>query len=256
VTPTAYITTSWDDGHPHDFRIAEMLARHGLPGTFYIPREIPSGAMSEAQVRELSKSFEIGAHTLHHVDLYDTGDPTARQEIAGSKAWVEDVTGQPCPMFCPPRGHFRPAHRLMCEEAGYLGLRTVEFMSLDLPRPAGALRIMPTTLQAFPHGPVRYLRNFAKRFAPRNLALYVLRGRGNWEQAADRLLSHTLARGGVFHLWGHSWEIEEANLWEPLDRVLALMGQYAKQAATPTNGALCAPATIAASPSPSPLLSR
>ena len=27
--PRAWITTSWDDGHPLDFRIAEMLAREG-----------------------------------------------------------------------------------------------------------------------------------------------------------------------------------------------------------------------------------
>ena len=30
----AYITTSWDDGHPLDFRVAELLAKYGLPGTF------------------------------------------------------------------------------------------------------------------------------------------------------------------------------------------------------------------------------
>jgi hypothetical protein len=32
-----YITTSWDDGHPSDLRVAELLIKHGLRGTFYVP---------------------------------------------------------------------------------------------------------------------------------------------------------------------------------------------------------------------------
>jgi hypothetical protein len=30
----AYITTSWDDGHPLDLRVAELLAKYGLKDTF------------------------------------------------------------------------------------------------------------------------------------------------------------------------------------------------------------------------------
>jgi hypothetical protein len=36
--------------------------------------------------RELVHDFEIGAHTLHHVDLTRVSDGTAWQEIADSKA--------------------------------------------------------------------------------------------------------------------------------------------------------------------------
>ena len=32
------ITTSWDDGHPLDFKLAELLNKYNLKGTFYIPR--------------------------------------------------------------------------------------------------------------------------------------------------------------------------------------------------------------------------
>src|SRR4051812_25850888 len=95
----AIFTTSWDDGHPLDFRIAELLARYGLRGTFYIPRHIGSGVMSEAQMRQLSESFEIGAHTLNHVFLTTTDDGTASTEIKNSKIWVEQVTGKSCTMF-------------------------------------------------------------------------------------------------------------------------------------------------------------
>ena len=31
------VTTSWDDGHPLDVRLAELLSSYGVPGTFYLP---------------------------------------------------------------------------------------------------------------------------------------------------------------------------------------------------------------------------
>jgi len=31
-----YVTTSWDDGHELDLRLASELAAHGMAGTFYV----------------------------------------------------------------------------------------------------------------------------------------------------------------------------------------------------------------------------
>src|SRR5579862_2043647 len=142
----AYITTSWDDGHPLDFRLAELLTRHGLKATFYIPREASTGVMSESGIRALARDFEIGAHTMHHVFL-DTADPKlAEQEIRDSRKWVEDITGKACPMFCPPGGKFDSSHLKLIESAGFSALRSVELLSLDSPRSCHVLKLMPTTL--------------------------------------------------------------------------------------------------------------
>jgi len=50
-SPT-YITTSWDDGHPMDLRVAALLAKYGIAGTFYVPASTELGAVSAAQLRE------------------------------------------------------------------------------------------------------------------------------------------------------------------------------------------------------------
>jgi hypothetical protein len=238
--PQAYITTSWDDGHPCDLRLAEMLARHGLIGTFYIPRSIETGVMQESDIRRLSSNFEIGAHTLNHVFLANADDATASAEIAGSKTWVEDVIGGPCPMFCPPGGRYKSRHLPMFREAGYTGIRTVEFMSLDFPRLRAGLAEMPTTLQAFPHPAWNYWKNLTKRRAVTNFWLYARHGHSrNWATLARRLLARTLRVGGVFHLWGHSWELDQAALWSRLDDVLKMLGDVRGQAPCLTNGQLC-----------------
>ena len=238
--PRAFITTSWDDGHPSDRRVAELLARYGLTGTFYIPRQIRTGVMPLTAIRDLSSNFEIGAHTLNHVFLADADDDTARAEIVGSKSWVQEVTGKPCVMFCPPAGRFNSRHVLMFREAGYAGIRTVELLSLDRPRLRNALREMPTTLQAFPHPAVNYLKNLTKRRAARNFWLYAVHGRSrNWATLARRLLARTLRGGGVFHLWGHSWELDQAAQWSRLEDVFKMLGEARAQAPCLTNGQIC-----------------
>ena len=160
-----YITTSWDDGHQLDLRVAELLTKYRLHGTFYIPKATENGTMKAAQVRELSRAFEIGAHTLRHVVLTSTTDQQAWQEIIGSKSWVEENTGLPCLMFCPPTGKYSNCHVEMVRKAGYLGLRTVEMVSLDFPRQKSGLMLLPTTIHAYPHGLLAFTRNTIKRAA-------------------------------------------------------------------------------------------
>jgi len=246
ASPAAFITTSWDDGHPLDLRLAELLSDNDLPATFYIPRQSQRETLSAEQIRELSMRFEIGAHTMNHVYLDSCPPELARQEIFDSKKWVEDVTGKPCTMFCPPAGKFSRLHLKMIEEAGFVGARTVELFSTDPPRQSGALRVMPTSIQAHSHATSGYLRNIARRRALANLWLYIRFGRSNdWSADARKLVDHCSQSGGVFHLWGHSWEIDHHEQWQRLENVFRYLNQLAAQMPSVTNGQICfqSPAT-------------
>ena len=247
MTPTALITTSWDDGHPSDFRVADLLAKYGLRGTFYVPQIAETETMTAARVRDLSAHFEVGGHTVNHVVLTETPDADARREIAESKSWLEDLTGRPCPMFCPPKGKYRRRHLDMVRAAGFAGIRTVESLSLDFPRPTAGLMLMPTTVQAHPHVVGAFARNLARRAAVRNLWLYLLHGRStDWLKLARSLLTHAVNRGGVFHLWGHSWELDATGQWGRLEDAFRLMSELTAQAPALTNGEI-----VGIRPSPS-----
>jgi peptidoglycan/xylan/chitin deacetylase (PgdA/CDA1 family) len=234
------ITTSWDDGHPLDLRIAELLAKHGLRGTFYVPLENTRSTLSPVQIRDLSSGFEIGAHTLHHLVLTTLTSDRARAEIVQSKARLEEITGKPCKVFCFPKGRYANAHVEMLAEAGFTGARTVELLSFSRPRAERGIAIMPTTLQACPHPAFTYVRNAAKRFRFKALLSLLLRSHGtDWSATAVALLDHAQESGGVFHLWGHSWEIEEYQQWRALDRVFAAMAAAGRPALCVTNSELC-----------------
>lgn len=250
-----YVTTSWDDGHPLDLRTAELLAKYGIRGTFYVPKAAEREGMRAGDIRTLSAAFEVGAHTVHHTDLTRVTDEVAWQEISRSKTWIEDVTGCPCLLLCPPLGRYATRHLEMIRRAGYVGLRSTELVSLDFPRRQAGLLLMPTSLQAHPQGLFSVARNAVKRAALGNLWRFIVHGRTTeWPRIAESLLRHALRRGGVFHLWGHSWELEENGQWRRLEDALRLMAEVAAQAPSLTNGEICRraltePARDAMSPS-------
>jgi peptidoglycan/xylan/chitin deacetylase (PgdA/CDA1 family) len=37
----AVVTTSWDDGHPLDLKLAELLKKYDVPATLYMPMDNP-----------------------------------------------------------------------------------------------------------------------------------------------------------------------------------------------------------------------
>ena len=128
----------------------------------------------------------------------------------------------------------------MVQRAGYIGLRTVELLALGFPRPLAGLLQIPTTVQAFPHRRSTLARNAIKRMAFGNIWRCLRHGRATeWPALAESLLSQVVTRGGVFHLWGHSWELEEFDQWQRLESVLRLMGQFTRQAPAVSNGQLC-----------------
>jgi len=253
--PTAVITTSWDDGHLADLRLADLLERYRIPATFYIPqydRLADQPVLKPAQLRTLAdRGFEIGAHTINHAVLTTVTDEIARQEIAESRRYIADATGRDCTMFCAPQGKFTPAHVQMIRDAGLAGLRTVEMWSTDWPRPRQAANSanrfdfaeMPTTLQAHPQTAASIARNLLKRRAVSNAWLYLKHGRAagtDWPTQATALLKHVLEHGGVFHLWGHSWELEAYDQWAKLEAVLAQLRDAADRVTLATNGEICA----------------
>jgi peptidoglycan/xylan/chitin deacetylase (PgdA/CDA1 family) len=240
IRKSLQFTTSWDDGTIHDLRLAELLTKYNLPATFYIAQKHEYGYLREKDIAELGRHFEIGAHTLNHVVLSSANKELVSAEIQGSKSWIEQVTGRHCQMFCFPRGKFLKQHLDVVKNAGFMGARTVELMSLRCPALVAGIRLMPTTLQCYPHTYSGYLRNIISRRKLRNIRTYLqVASLTSWTSQARSLLSRARRDGGVFHLWGHAWEIERHGLWLQLEEVFRAAAEYRSEAKYVTNGKLC-----------------
>jgi len=84
-------------------------------------------------------------------------------------------------------------------------------------------------MQLFPHSRLAHCRHALRHRNWSGLWNWQVRlgGEIDPERSASRMLD-TVSRGsGVFHVWGHSWEIEEHGLWPLFERLAARMGEAA-----------------------------
>jgi peptidoglycan/xylan/chitin deacetylase (PgdA/CDA1 family) len=210
------VTTSWDDGHRLDERLALLLDKYAIPATFYIaPRNIEWPAaelLPPAGVRELAERFEIGGHTLSHHRLPTLSDIAARAEIQAGKQELEDVIGAPLTSFCYPCGDYTQTHVRITADLGFTLARTVRRSTLE---PGPPLET-DTTVNAYAHrvdGPLALRMAGGRPWTAARLFL-------SWDELALKWFEICLREGGVFHLWGHSWEVDARGDWQRLERVL------------------------------------
>jgi peptidoglycan/xylan/chitin deacetylase (PgdA/CDA1 family) len=220
----AIFTMSVDDGHPLDLRLAEMLLRHELQATFYVPVKNCEGhpVLRPPALRELSTNFEIGSHTLSHKFLKNIQIVEALYQINSGKKILEDHLGQPVQGFCYPGGSYQPVHRKMVRSAGFTYARTIQNLRFD----AGYQPFeLPTTVQFYPHSRTVMLKNFVSQRAwdKRKDLLTVLLPEQDWLERLYLLFDYVCRRGGIFHLWCHSIDIDRLGIWKKLEEFLNLV---------------------------------
>jgi peptidoglycan/xylan/chitin deacetylase (PgdA/CDA1 family) len=206
------VTTSWDDGSILDLKLGELLTKYGIKGTFYIPRFSKRiTPMQKIDLLELSAKHEIGAHTLNHAHLTLIPPSEAKTEIEGSKSYLEDITGKKINMFCYPFGEFNGDTKQIIKAAGFIGARTVRFNGLkNIPDPYEfGITTAASNHQSDESGEIA---KYSQAVSIKSLS--------DWEVKAKILFDLALEEGGIWHLWGHSWEIGDHNDWDKLERVL------------------------------------
>lgn len=192
-----FFITTWDDGNKHDMYLASLLLEYDIPAIFFIPNRCKYSSLSEENILQLSKKgFEIGGHTVNHPsDLKLLTYEEQYKEIKDNKDWLEKIIGKQIDCFTYPRGRYNEDTIRAVKAAGYKYARTT--LVLNTEKPADPYRI-PTTIHAYPNR-VEY------------------NGR-HWLEVAKELWDKAVKNAnGYFHLFGHSWEAEENNVWEQLE---------------------------------------
>ncbi len=219
---TRIVTTSWDDGDPFDGDVAKLLADRKLPGTFYIPIQGHHSAVRMDRTDMLSldaQGFEIGAHGVSHKNLTRCDSRQLVIEVEGCKKRLEDEMGKKIPMFAYPGGRHNRSVIAAVKRAGFTGARTTEMLARGM---NFAPFSMPTSVHVYPHSRIDYLRNLLRAGDLGRGRDYLIRfwHAEDWVSLAKMFFDTVLRNGGVWHLYGHSWEIQELRLWDGLKEVL------------------------------------
>ncbi|MFN2565211.1 MAG: polysaccharide deacetylase family protein [Gemmatimonadaceae bacterium] len=133
-----HLVITFDDGYKDNTRAAAELERWALPACFFVAtnfiesnhvpwwdaeRSIASEWMSWDDVRRLlDNGFEIGSHTMNHVDLGKVDGDEAKREIVQSAERLRAELGTDVPFFSYPYGrpwNVTAANRERVRRAGY-----------------------------------------------------------------------------------------------------------------------------------------
>jgi peptidoglycan/xylan/chitin deacetylase (PgdA/CDA1 family) len=229
------VTTSWDDGDRADLKLADLLLSRGIPMTLYVPIQpyLQRPALTRPELKGLvDAGCELGGHGVDHEHMPSLSRKKTLSVVRECKNRLEAAVGQEVRMFCYPGGHYTRTTVRCLADAGYQGARTTRMLAT---RSRFNRFEMPTTVQAFPHTGFTYLRNSVKAGHPSRFFQYALRGRDGWVQLGKRLFDRVRSQGGLWHLYGHSWELEDHNLWDQLAELADYVAGH-KEVSYVTNG--------------------
>lgn len=113
------IALTYDDGpnDPHTFRLLEILAKHGVPATFFMigrfVRQRPDIVRAVAQAGHV-----IGNHTTTHPVLIFESASQTRIQLMECRDALNAAIGEHSNLFRPPFGGRRPATLRIARELG------------------------------------------------------------------------------------------------------------------------------------------
>lgn len=225
-----WVTTSWDDGSIHDITLSKLLLKYSIPATFYIPiKNSEREVLDSKAVKTLAKDFEIGCHGLTHRELDSLQYPEIKEEIDKSKKELEKIVNKKIVSFCYPRGKYNEMVKEIVRDLGFSYARNVALFQTTISDPFA----VPTTVHAYNHNPVIYLQHgFNKKIFYQTLNFHTI---GDWQKIAVNAFDFCKKHGGIFHLWGHSWEIAKFNHWQKLEAVFSYIQKHTKQSELITN---------------------
>jgi hypothetical protein len=191
------LTLSFDDGRTHDRRLVEMFNTYGLRGTFHLNSGFfgRDGYIEAEEVTSLFAGHEISAHTVDHPFLEQSPPDQVVREIMEDRQALEALAGYPVRGMSYPFGTWNDKVVSLLPAVGIEYARTV--------------------------------RSHATFDMPSNFLIWdpTCHHKGMIEQA-EKFIAHEPrhSRMSLLYVWGHSYEFENDQNWELVDRFGELIG--------------------------------
>ena len=203
------ITLSYDDAVVQDIRLIEIMNKYGLKGTFnvnsgmYLPEDIIREKfhgrlkLSEAKEFYINSGHEIAVHAFNHPFLENLDDSEIIYEITEDRRSIEEQYGVIARGMAYPYGTYSKRVISVLEKCKIAYARTTN-STYNFKLPQDWLELHPTC-----HHKSDRLCDLIKEFVENS------RPWGNAE---------------MFYLWGHSYEFDNDNNWEVIERFASYAG--------------------------------
>ena len=209
------LTLSYDDGVVQDKRLLEILHTYGIKGTFNLNSGLfldDFGRMSEEETANLYASYyqEVAAHGEKHLSLVGLSEMQIEKEIGEDKKALETLCQTKITGMAYAYGATNDNVISVLRKCGIAYARLAnETGTFALPNEW--LRWQPTCHH-----------NNAQLFS-----LY------------EQFIQEENTQPQLFYLWGHSYEFDDNNNWDVIERFASYAGNR-KDIWYATNGEICA----------------
>lgn len=140
---TFAFSTRWDDSNPKHAKMAALLAKHGLKGTFYL-NSAGANFYRDILPQLIANGHSIGNHTLNHPNLAATIPNEVGRQVLCNRAEFEARTDRPVNAFVLPYCAFtNGSDKLAPLRIGEVLLRSGELGSPEYFQNMGAKYGMP-----------------------------------------------------------------------------------------------------------------
>lgn len=149
----ARVAITFDDGYRSQARAAATLRQFGFPATFFVTPRFLDGVREARNYSEawghfrwddvatlIEDGFEVGAHSMTHVDLRRCSAERLDEETAGAKRVLDERLGVEVRSFSYPYGRHDPRVHRAVERAGYALACTSRYGSNRVPAPSYTVR--------------------------------------------------------------------------------------------------------------------
>ena len=219
------VVISWDDGHPLDLKINELLKKYNHSCTYFIPNTNCENypVLNNSQIRELSVGNEIGSHTFNHayLNLYKSVDD-AFKSIEQGKFALEDILNKKIEGFCYPGGIYNNKIIDYVKRLNFSYARTTRCFNTGV---ISNLYLIPVSFQFFPHSKLTYLKNFItlRDYSWNSKLILNLLKNVYFTDKFMSFIYESINLDYIIHVWGHSFEIEKYGLWNDFEIFLKFL---------------------------------
>ena len=208
-------TLSYDDGLTSDFRLADLMRKNGIKGTFNVtsrfydenfvdPVPMKRRRMKKSELLEFwakNKDIcEIAIHGATHPKYSDMPAPSVAWDVATNRHDLEELFGIVCRGCAYPNGGTNEEAINALKACGVAYARSTNREGFDLPE--NWLRFGGTCHHTDPD-----LMKLADEFLA--FSTVGFREPSKW-----------------FYVWGHTYEFEDSGNWDLMENLLAKMGGH------------------------------
>jgi peptidoglycan-N-acetylglucosamine deacetylase len=193
------LTLSYDDGRIYDRRLVEIMNRHGIKGTFHLNSGFfgRDSYITEEEIGSLFAGHEVSAHTTTHPFLELTPTEGIATQLLDDRNKLEELCGYPVRGMSYPFGTYDSRVLASLPALGIEYSRTTQSH--------GGFQLPSNWLEWHPTCHHRDMLAKGEEF----LALVP-----------------RYSRMQLFYLWGHSYEFDNNNNWEDMEKFCAMMGNH------------------------------